>query len=188
MKSTIKDLINKDISYFKINPVVHLKSFIAKEEATEILTQLNQLKYEENIHEGEVVRYEVSIKEEKFVFIKQIKEILEEFLQKLGFREGYGFEFFVFKYEEGHFVPPHQDKERHKILFMIYIGEFEGGDYIYKIEEDVRHVELNNGDAVLSINELGPGNRQNPIHSVEKITRGVRYTIAGSFVSKNATI
>lgn len=181
---SLESLYKAKNTYFKEYPVVYIPGFINGDSSELALKYLRTLEYKPITHEDIIARYESELDVNEIPILKKMENILKKFGNKLSLPKKYKTEFFAFKYLKDHFVPEHTDNFRHKIIFMIHLGEFEGGRYVYKLEgKDVR-IELKNGDAVLSINELWPGNWQNPVHSVEKIQSGVRYTIAGSLVSE----
>lgn len=92
---------------------------------------------------------------------------------------------YTFRYDIGHSVPKHRDRSRHKLVSILYLGDFDGGEYVYLNGVKEHVIDLRSGDVLISINELPNGKRFAPVHRVAEIRSGVRFCQVISCVSKD---
>lgn len=93
-------------------------------------------------------------------------------------------EVYVFKYLAGQRIPWHKDNVRHNLTAIAYLGDFGGGEFIYRDRgRRLRVVDVNPGDVLVSINRTRNGTMINPWHAVRPILSGERLCLVASVVS-----
>lgn len=185
----VKDLENH-IANIKIggnDGVLHLKNIFSDGQIESAVLLLSEIHFMPLEHEGRVARFEAIDINSFNPVVSQIHDLLWHTRAELKLDDEYSVESYAFKYEVGHYVPEHKDRERHKVTAIAYFGDFEGGEVVYKKYgcEDEFRVKPKEGDLVLSVNETDDGRVLNPIHCVEEIRSGTRLCLVASLVSKN---
>ena len=175
---------------YKINKdgkdgILHLQDMYSPRQIEKAKTLLDNTEFIPQEHEGTIARYEAFHIPIKNSCIGVIYDLLKLIHLEMGFNRQLSFETYAFKYNVGHEVPKHKDKDRHKITAIAYFGNFTGGAYLYWTgkNEDCISINPNEGDIILSINETNDGRVLNPVHCVSKVTSGSRLSLVGSLVS-----
>lgn len=166
---------------FRTN-LLKYSSFLSLFDRESLLKELDKLDYQAIYENHKLARFEshASINVGSMIsnFITDILAQLEEY-----YKSDLKVEHFVFKYVKDCEVPWHVDKPRHYFLSMLYLGDFSGGSYIYKGKDENEYkISLQRGDLLLSVNKNQVGENCNTEHMVSKISSGIRYVIASTFV------
>ena len=116
----------------------------------------------------------------------QLEKVLRKASIAFGYDPQYGrIEVDLFSYQPGDHLPMHSDIERHKLVLLVYAGEFEGGSYAWKTTDRIRKsIPISAGDLILVVNQLFNGTVTALEHEVEPVTFGCRRCMCLSLVSE----
>lgn len=165
-------------------PVLHLPGFFSPQLAAELEAELVALELKPLEHEGDVAREEVVLDAEHPLVqhsgLEAVNSAVSEFA---GFGTEPRVERYVFRYRPSQVVPEHQDKARHAIVVMGYLGDFTGGAYVYRSSSgDEVAVPLASGDLLICFNAFADGREPRPAHRVAPTEGGTRWVLAHSHV------
>lgn len=102
--------------------VFHLQQYFSVNDRRLWKEHLNKIEFSPLEHEGIVARYEADV-DKKFELAQPFLELASEVAERSGLFN-LSPEFYAFRYENGHKVPWHRDRNRHKVTLMGYFGEF----------------------------------------------------------------
>lgn len=162
--------------------VFHLRQYFSAKERRIWKEYLNKIEFSSLEHEGIVARYEADV-DKNFELSLPLLDQASEVAERAGLFN-LSPEFYAFRYENGHKVPWHRDRSRHKVTLMGYFGDFSGGQYEYQASGgDITQLSPKCGDVILVVNETHTGHEINPLHRVCPTVSGTRFTIVVSMVS-----
>jgi hypothetical protein len=166
------------------NNVLWLRKKYNKFQAEALARSLRGLVFSEIWHEGAVARLESPLRGDEHYILRELSQLLGATANATGFGRELREELYAAKYVKGNYVPWHRDMPRHKIVAMVYCGEFRGGAYVYEDNRGhaVRCV-VGEGDVLICVNESRGGVRLDSVHRVERICFGERFVAMGSLVA-----
>lgn len=172
----------------KTKGLFYFPNFFSKDESRECLEKLSILDYNEFEHEGRVARYEATLElsEHGNLYLDRLINLLKSIAPHEGNNgKDRTLELYAFKYSEGHEVPWHFDKPRHRKILLAYFGDFEGGDYCYRDDSShIKSISLTPGSSVLISNNYDKcGKHIGLKHMVERIRSGTRYCYSLSMIT-----
>ena len=161
---------------------MHHANFASVDEISRAEAMLDEVNFQPLHHEGEIARYQQSLDNNECVVLRRICYMLETVCEVMEPSGELGIETYAFKYCQGQGVPEHRDKRRHVVSLMVYVGCYEGGEFVYRIKDEKVKLEMDSGDALILLNETSSGKWRNPLHRVKKVRSGERKVLVGSLV------
>lgn len=166
----------------KSGPVVHSPGFASSGATAQARGVLAATDFQPLDYEGEVARYQTSLRGDECSLLEKIESVLDDVQQAIKPSGEVDIELYAFKYLPGQGVPQHRDKRRHIASMMVYLGDYQGGGFTYEEEGEQKHIQVDSGDALLLLNETSSGKWRNPLHRVEEVQTGQRMVLSGSLV------